>query len=143
MSLKLDPGRTRERRTGATTTVRPRGQELPQSLRHRMETQFGADFSAVRVHEGHQATHVGAVAYSQGHDLHFAPGAYDPTSTAGQELIGHELAHVVQQQTGRVATAVPRGMVRIGEHRRKDRPPSADDYDDGVSSEISAEGSDE
>ncbi len=42
-----------------------------------------------------------------GQDLHFAPGKYSPASSHGQELIGHELAHVVQQRAGRVA--VPQG----------------------------------
>jgi hypothetical protein len=45
---------------------------------------------------------MGAEAYAQGNELHFAPGKYDPDSTAGRELIGHELAHVVQQRQGRV-----------------------------------------
>ncbi|MBK9034966.1 MAG: DUF4157 domain-containing protein [Myxococcales bacterium] len=40
-----------------------------------------------------------------------APGQYDPESQAGRELIGHELAHVVQQRQGRVAvTSQVRGI---------------------------------
>jgi len=67
-----------------------------------METSFKADFSTVRVHEGPETAAMGAVAYTQGSNIHFAPGRYDPDSTRGQELIGHELAHVVQQSQGRV-----------------------------------------
>jgi len=53
---------------------------------------------------------MGAVAYAQSNDLHFAPGKYDPDSPQGQKLIGHELAHVVQQSQGRVqATAQAKG----------------------------------
>lgn len=82
------------------------GQPLPEDVQARMENAFSADFSAVRIHEGPQASALGALAYTQGSDIHFAPGRYDPGSQRGQELIGHELAHVVQQAQGRVpATA--------------------------------------
>jgi len=82
---------------------------LPSPVQEQMETAFGVDFSAVRIHEGAAATQVGARAFAQGTDLHFAPGEYDPTSLAGQELIGHELAHVVQQRDGRVSAAQGKG----------------------------------
>ncbi len=83
------------------------GQPLPGPLRGQMERSLGSDFSTVRVHEGPQAAAVGAVAFTRGEQLHFEPGRYDPASTAGREVIGHELAHVVQQRAGRAA--VPQG----------------------------------
>jgi hypothetical protein len=79
------------------------GRALPDDLQARMGRSFGSDFSSVRVHEGDHATAMGALAYTQGTDIHFAPGQYQPTSQSGQQLIGHELAHVVQQSQGRVA----------------------------------------
>jgi hypothetical protein len=88
------------------------GNPLPASLRHQMESSFGTDFSSVRVHEGHQATHVGAQAYTQGQDIHFAPGAYQPGNDTGRQLIAHELTHVVQQ--GAIGpNTVPSGMVEV------------------------------
>ena len=78
------------------------GQPLPATIRHEMETQFGADFSSVRIHEGVSTVHTGALAYTQGSDIHFAPGMFDPHSSAGRELLGHELSHVVQQGQGSV-----------------------------------------
>jgi hypothetical protein len=72
-----------------------------------MESFFGHDFSAVRVHEGPHAARLGAVAYTQGNDIHFSPGTYGPHGAAGRELLGHELTHVVQQRAGRVP--VPQG----------------------------------
>ena len=78
------------------------GVQLPEGLRSKMESALGADFSAVRVHVGPAAAAVGARAYTQGDDIHFAPGQYDPASESGQQLLGHELAHVVQQRAGRV-----------------------------------------
>lgn len=75
---------------------------LPGPLQAKMEQSFGADFSSVRVHHDGSAEQLGAQAYASGDQLHFAAGAYDPHSDAGQALIGHELAHVVQQRAGRV-----------------------------------------
>lgn len=77
------------------------GRPLPDDLRAKMEAAFGVDFSAVRVHEGPQAESLGARAYTRGTEIVFAPGEYQPESQAGQELLGHELAHVVQQSQGR------------------------------------------
>jgi hypothetical protein len=88
---------------GGTAARGGAGAPLPGGLAARMEQAFGFDFGDVRVHEGGEAAAVGAQAYAQGSDLFFAPGHYDPDSGAGQELIGHELAHVVQQSEGRVA----------------------------------------
>lgn len=75
---------------------------LPRELRSTMEGALGMDFSHVRLHEGARATAMGALAYTQGTDIHFASGLYQPQTRAGRELIGHELAHVVQQAQGRV-----------------------------------------
>jgi hypothetical protein len=77
------------------------GQPLSRELRQQMERVFGAHFSEVRVHVGPQAGKIGAQAFAVGSDLFFAPGKYDPKTPAGRQLIGHELAHVVQQRTGR------------------------------------------
>jgi hypothetical protein len=52
---------------------------------------------------------MGALAYTQGNDVHFAPGQYNPESSKGQELIGHELTHVVQQRQGRVKPTKEQG----------------------------------
>jgi hypothetical protein len=87
------------------------GAAMPAPVQAKMEHAFGEDFSAVRVHEGAQAGAMGALAYTQGADIHFAPGQYQPHGGRGQELLGHELAHVVQQRQGRVApTAQAKGV---------------------------------
>lgn len=75
----------------------PAGTPIPPPLRHRLETQFGEDFSAVRIHTDHNAATLGAVAYTQGSEIHFQPG-YQPYGPGGMELLGHELTHVVQQR---------------------------------------------
>ena len=85
------------------------GRPLPGDVRTKMERSFGVDFAAVRVHEGPQAAAMGAEAYAHGDAVHFRPGAYDPHGAAGQELLGHELAHVVQQRAGRVGAPQGKG----------------------------------
>ncbi len=64
-----------------------------------------ADLSAVRVRQAPVADSMGALAFAQGSEIHFAPGAFDPNNAQGMEQVGHELAHVVQQRAGRVAGA--------------------------------------
>ncbi len=94
-----------ERASNARTAapVSGNGTSMPPEVQAKMEQSLGADFSGVRIHTGHQASAVGALAYTQGTDIHFAPGQYKPDSPSGQKLLGHELAHVVQQKEGRVA----------------------------------------
>ncbi len=106
---------------GVTTTPVPAGQlrvigegrPLEPRIRETMENFFGADFSGVRVHEGPAAQAMGALAFTLGEELHFAPGLYDPGSREGVELLGHELAHVVQQRDGRVANPYGQGVAIV------------------------------
>lgn len=78
------------------------GSPLPEPVRAEMESFFHTDFSDVRVHVGQQAPAIGALAFAMGSHLYFAPGLYQPDTARGRELLGHELAHVVQQRQGRV-----------------------------------------
>lgn len=81
---------------------RTQSSSLPPTVLRRMERFFGTDLSDVRVHVGQQAASVGAIAFTAGSDIYFAPGQYDPLSRTGLALLGHELTHVVQQRDGRV-----------------------------------------
>ncbi|HMG23203.1 MAG TPA: DUF4157 domain-containing protein [Kofleriaceae bacterium] len=107
---------TLQRKAGHDPAAAPQspgggGQPMRDDVRAKMERSLGADFSAVRIHEGSAAAAMGALAYTQGTDIHFAPGQYQPDSPGGQELLGHELAHVVQQAQGRVQpTAQAKGV---------------------------------
>lgn len=68
---------------------------IPGPVLAKMEHAFQTDFSAVRVHaDSSHAESMGALAYARGNDIHFAPGKYNPGTREGQELLGHELAHV-------------------------------------------------
>jgi hypothetical protein len=76
---------------------------VPAPVLGKMESFFGHDFSGVEVHPSSQrAPALGALAFTQGNAIHFAPGQFQPHTRRGQELLGHELAHVVQQRQGRV-----------------------------------------
>ena len=88
------------------------GTALPAPVRQTMETALQHDFSTIRVHRGDEAPALGARAFARGDHLYFAPDAYHPGTTAGRRLIGHELAHVVQQRAGRVR-ATGGGAVRV------------------------------
>jgi hypothetical protein len=89
------------------------GEELPAAVRKQMETYFGTDFSDVRVHVGSDAAAIGALAFTIGSDLYFAPGQYQPHTQRGRELIGHELTHVVQQREGRVGNPFGSGIAVV------------------------------
>ena len=92
------------------------GQPLPSEVRTKMETAFGADFSDVRVHVGHEASRIGAIAYTWGSNIHFAPGHYNPHTLQGQKVLGHELWHVVQQKSGRVQNPFGSGVAVVQDH---------------------------
>ena len=108
------------RATGDTMMVDPTvlrqtgpGQPLPPSLRGEMERALGADFAAVRIHVGRQAAAIGALAFTSGSDIFFAQGRYLPQTTEGRRLLGHELAHVVQQRQGGVRNPFGSGVAVI------------------------------
>jgi hypothetical protein len=81
-----------------------RGAPLPGGLREEMETAFNDDLSRVRVHTDSEAHTLNetmhARAFTTGSDIFFTQGVYDPSSTSGRQLLGHELTHVVQQRSG-------------------------------------------
>ncbi len=79
-----------------------RGKQVPLPVRNKMERLFGRNFSDVRIHEGPEASLIGAKAFTYGNDIYFAEGMYDPCSEWGQRLLAHELTHVVQQLEGQI-----------------------------------------
>jgi hypothetical protein len=78
------------------------GQPLDAAARSVMESRLGHDFSGVRVHTdakaGAAARAIDARAYTAGHNVVFGAGQYSPGTATGQNLLAHELTHVVQQQ---------------------------------------------
>jgi len=78
------------------------GHAIPDGLRTSMEGAFRADFSGVRVHHDTEADALNdsmqARAFTTGQDIFFRQGEYNPDSSAGKEILAHELTHVVQQK---------------------------------------------
>ncbi|MGF1522286.1 MAG: DUF4157 domain-containing protein [Leptolyngbyaceae cyanobacterium] len=83
------------------TAARGQGQPLGDDVRGSMEQAFGADFSGVRIHTNSQSDQLNqsiqARAFTTGQDVFFRQGEYQPGNRGGQELLAHELTHVVQQ----------------------------------------------
>ena len=88
---------------------RSSGQPLDVGVQQRMQAAIGYDFSGVRVHHSAEASGLSqtlqAKAFTTGSDIFFNEGAYQPQSSGGQELIAHELTHVVQQGSGQVPSS--------------------------------------
>ncbi|MBD2415200.1 DUF4157 domain-containing protein [Nostoc calcicola FACHB-3891] len=86
--------------------ARGSGQPIADNIRGPMEQAFGADFSGVKVHTDSQSDELNqsiqARAFTTGQDVFFRQGEYNPGSRGGQELLAHELTHVVQQNGGMV-----------------------------------------
>lgn len=76
--------------------------QLPRGIRRDLELFFGQSFAKVRITIGPQATAIGASAFAHGSDLYFAPGFYELNTHRGRAMLGHEIAHIVQQRSGRV-----------------------------------------
>ncbi|MFL6446755.1 MAG: GNAT family N-acetyltransferase [Bryobacteraceae bacterium] len=92
------------------------GLALPKDVQAKMEKALGASFADVRVHVGPEASSIGAIAFTWGSDIHFAPGQYNPHTPQGQFLLGHELTHVVQQRAGRVSNPFGSGVAVVQDH---------------------------
>ena len=82
-------------------STRGGGTSLDPGVASKLSPSLG-DLSDVRVHTGDTADKlnrsVSARAFATGTDVYFAQGEYNPGSAAGDKLIAHELAHVVQQR---------------------------------------------
>lgn len=98
----LAGGRVHPRVTAQIASRRGRGTPLEAGVRTQMSSALGDAFSDVRVHTDpladQLARSVQARAFTTGSDIYFAGGEYAPRSSAGQQLLAHELTHVVQQR---------------------------------------------
>lgn len=85
-------------------TLQSPGRPLDSGTRSFMESRFERGFGDVRIHTGEQASRsaasVGALAYTVGRNIVFGEQGYAPHTSSGQRLLAHELAHVVQQNSG-------------------------------------------
>jgi hypothetical protein len=88
------------------------GQPLPANLRRKFQQALGVDLSAVRTHTGPESVEanraISARAYATGSDIHFNERQYNPDTLDGQELLAHEVTHIVQQGGNAISRKVSR-----------------------------------
>jgi hypothetical protein len=98
----LADGRAHPEVEAAIARTRGAGRPLEPRQRERFGRPLGDDLSDVRLHEDSTADSlarsVGARAFATGADVYFAAGEYRPGSPSGDQLLAHELTHVVQQR---------------------------------------------
>jgi len=86
----------------AIASVQGSGRPLQAGSAARAGAVLGDSFADVRIHTDDHAAAlsraVSARAFTVGNDIFFGAGEYRPTTAGGQELVTHELAHVVQQR---------------------------------------------
>ena len=86
----------------AIAAARGGGRGLDPSLARSFEPSLGETLADVRVHTDAGAAAlaraVSARAFTVGNDIFFGSGEYRPGSSAGNELIAHEVAHTIQQR---------------------------------------------
>jgi Domain of unknown function (DUF4157) len=87
--------------------TRGAGTSLDPAAVSRNSEALGDSLADVRVHTDDTADalaqSVSARAFTTGSDVYFAAGEYQPGSSGGDELLTHELAHVVQQRDAPVS----------------------------------------
>jgi Domain of unknown function (DUF4157) len=103
--------------------LRSPGQSLDAATRAYFEARFEHDFSRVRVHTDDTAAEsaraVNALAYTVGSDVVFGAGQYLRTHK-GEEVLAHELVHVMQQGAGAVPQELAIGSADSEREREAD-----------------------
>jgi hypothetical protein len=109
--------------------LRASGSPLPPAVSSELENEAGRDLGDVRVHADAEADSlaagVHARAFTLGSDVFFRSGAFDPASSAGWDLLAHEVGHVVgpgSPRTGRVVV-LRQEEGEEGEEEEEDEPP--------------------
>lgn len=112
------------------------GKGLDKKTKNEMESGFGADFSDVKVHTDSNAVQMsqelGAQAFTNGNDVYFNKGKYNPNSKEGKHLLAHELTHTIQQngakqKSGMVQKSAMRNAEPLPEDLQTENPQFKDD----------------
>jgi hypothetical protein len=109
--------------------LRSSGQPLDAATRDFFEPRFGQDFSGVRVHSDARAAQsahgVDALAYTVGQNIVFGAQQFAPRTSGGQQLLAHELTHVVQQSGAGGSAALQPSLRLIGSNDPSERQAEA------------------
>ncbi len=89
-----------------TAPTGTKSKKLDSKLAAAMKEEFGSDFSKIMVHTGGNSAEIAkslnAKAFTIGRDIYFAKKG----DATGLHLLAHELTHVVQQQGGKIKSAI-------------------------------------
>ena len=91
-----------QRQADSTLKSLPIENRLPYEFRQRMERLFQSDFSGVRFGVSPGLGRAGILSCAIGEDIRVAPSFLSASRVDKDFILGHELAHVVQQREGRV-----------------------------------------
>jgi hypothetical protein len=77
------------------------GAALQPEVQGKMQKALGHNFNDIRIHNDPEANQLsadlGASAFTSGNDIYFKQGKFNPASSKGNFLLGHELGHHIQQ----------------------------------------------
>jgi hypothetical protein len=120
------------------------GQKMDNGTKSEMESGFGKNLSNVNIHTDSNAVQmnqdIGAKAFTNGSDIYFNEGNYNPSSKEGKHLLAHELTHTAQQGAtgGKANNTVQRKAETIQKKAVGDETVTAGGFDKKSASHVSA-----
>jgi len=94
-----------------------KGVPLSRETKSFFNPRFGHDLSDVRIHTDSNsndlAQSINARAFTKGNHIVFNKGEYNPQSTNGKRLLGHELTHILQQNHHINRQALPKTASKV------------------------------
>jgi hypothetical protein len=122
-------GRVHPEVEAAIARTRGAGRPLEPAQRERFGSRLGDDLSDARLHTDSTADSlarsVQARAFAIGTDVYFASGEYRPGSPSGDQLLAHELTHVVQQRGA--STSGPLTVLQPGDPAEREADAVSDE----------------
>ena len=81
--------------------TRGQGSPLSTAVRQDLESHFGLKLEKIRIHTSEAAVQMnralGAQAFTNGKDIYFNEGKFNPFTSDGKHLLAHEMTHAIQQ----------------------------------------------
>lgn len=79
---------------------------IPRAIAQEFEQKTGYSSANIRVKESDMPDLFGAKAATQGNEIHFPRGQYQPGTAEGKRILKHEMRHTIQQTRNEVAANV-------------------------------------
>lgn len=79
---------------------------IPRVIAQEFEQKTGYSSANIRVSESDMPDLFGAKAATQGNEIHFPRGQYQPETAEGRRILKHEMRHVIQQTRNEVCANV-------------------------------------